>query len=896
MAVWMVAATSAYAKLELEAEAGFGGTFVSGAWIPMRALIQNMPDPTRPEAAVKDFTGEIRAKVIGSDGQAIQFVQPLEMPAHSRKIVELPIQVPHNQNPILVYLVDAKGRENARAEVKFAGGGSSSSDKRDQFFIRPTVLVQSDPNQAVSFPTSMAASANIQQLPLEEFPHDALGYQAVRVVFIHGRLSGKLKDDQLAAFEGWLDEGGQLVVATARSVDEIKLDAWLKPRLPAIPETANEATLEGGDKKIKDKTLQTVWGDLAEGAAILWGNDAGPVLLKRAVGLGAVYAIGMDTAALTGLAAHSPEGLQVRALHDALLAMPRIEDVRARHIVSTANVEPNFRVDMLPNRMIVAMLMVFFVVVVGPLNFYILRRMRRLELAWFTIPALSIFFFVAVYIFGLATKGSRQFFASAEILHLTAGRSKGLLVWMGSQFSPSSRGYRLSSPSGGTVLPYSENYSIPNYGGMFANIGASAFGITADPDKPGSAIRNREAGYDLVNPVGQWEMEFYHGERPLEIEGKIEGGVRIEAGDGDEGDVTTVHIKNATAAKLENAEAFVGQVSYRLGDIAPGAELSLSYNNEGGVIESRSQWKQGEAPDTTTQPTIPSAASAVSMGPTPDPQERQQQMQQGLKELQRKLEGDMTAAQPKLQDAKAKPAADYYKDKFSLSVSENVRDGAINRYPLYPMLNPQRRCRLIARQTEWLSGVKIDPEPEEYKTAGMIEIELPLEIKGEVAFSSSPNMTRNRLRMRVADYDPDAVAFFDNPGDFCTLNNGSVEVVFAPPALAHPVQFVQGKIGVNFTGAPERFVLKIFNYDSGDWGVLYAGDTAVGVERKPTNELPITAGNVNPYGHFIRVRLESRELPATDEKKKGMFANESSPFLNIHGITARLYFTDMESR
>jgi hypothetical protein len=133
----------------------------------------------------------------------------------------------------------------------------------------------------------------------------------------------------------------------------------------------------------------------------------------------------------------TPAGRRLTALIEALVLAPGREDVRARHLWSTADIDPDFQnVMLLPNLWIVTLLIIAFVLIVGPLNFMILRQRRRLELAWATIPGLSILFFFAVYAYGAVAKGGDQHFASSDILHLAPDSPTAFLLSSQIQFSP----------------------------------------------------------------------------------------------------------------------------------------------------------------------------------------------------------------------------------------------------------------------------------------------------------------------------------------------------------------------------------------------------------------------------------------------------------------------------
>src|SRR5205085_852445 len=59
----------------------------------------------------------------------------------------------------------------------------------------------------------------------------------------------------------------------------------------------------------------------------------------------------------------------------------------------------------LPEPLGIAIFLLVYILLIGPVNFIVLRRMRRAELAWITIPALVLIFSVGAYLIGYQSKG-----------------------------------------------------------------------------------------------------------------------------------------------------------------------------------------------------------------------------------------------------------------------------------------------------------------------------------------------------------------------------------------------------------------------------------------------------------------------------------------------------------
>jgi hypothetical protein len=59
----------------------------------------------------------------------------------------------------------------------------------------------------------------------------------------------------------------------------------------------------------------------------------------------------------------------------------------------------------LPPTWLIGLVLLFFIILIGPVNYLVLRRLDRRELGWVTIPALTIVFALGIYGVGASTKG-----------------------------------------------------------------------------------------------------------------------------------------------------------------------------------------------------------------------------------------------------------------------------------------------------------------------------------------------------------------------------------------------------------------------------------------------------------------------------------------------------------
>ncbi len=796
-------ARPAEAKITINAGVGFDGTFVSGAWTPLRLLLDNSPDPQRPEERIKDFAGTLRVLIVSNDGTPSEYVREIELPGNSRKLVEMSVILASRGQDVEVSLVDTRGSTVMRTSFSPMAGarGGVGLDLRLETHITPTVLLVIDGQDTSSFPSAVSPRANIHTVGPEALPADHKGYDAVRLVLVRSRLTGRLSETQLAALRTWIGLGGRLIVVTPRNQAAIRTDPWLTDLLPAEIEGVAEMSLgELAPGSGEELTLVSLWGERRAAARTLWASPAGDLALAVPVGAGEVIALAVDPTSLNDTGLKSPFGQRLRMLLEGILMAPVREDLRARHYWSAAQIDPKFSgVLLLPNIWVVTSLLMLFVAVVGPLNFYLLRKRRRLELAWATIPVLSIVFFLAVYAYGVVSKGGDQHYARAEILHLGEGSSEGLLLSYGVQFSPRRRVYGFDAGQTGSVFPTASYYDNPaDYGPVFlqtlvgpgwnqgggAALQKAASGDVARLDVTGGL------GHRLAYPAEQWKMNFYLGEQPMRIEGDIEGRVVVHSG----GERLRLEVRNRTEAVLGDARLYLGKREFLLGDLAAGVELEREF----AMDRRKNVW--------------------------PDP-------------------GSFTDDD----------------SEFEREASNALRRGALERYPILWPHHPQMRCRLVARQIDWRSEVKINPEPDFDQFVGLVEVELPVELEGEVKLT-----TNKLLRRSIYAYDPRGTTFFQGQTDLCTLNDSWVEMVISAPKTGTEIEFVSGSVTVPHTPYTNVLTVYGFDYVTGRWEEALRGPDPSPIRNAKPNVEParytfeIRPNWVNPFGPLVRLRLSAK--------------------------------------
>ena len=106
-------------------------------------------------------------------------------------------------------------------------------------------------------------------------------------------------------------------------------------------------------------------------------------------------------------------------------------------------------------------------------------------------------------------------------------------------------------------------------------------------------------------------------------------------------------------------------------------------------------------------------------------------------------------------------------------------------------------------------------------------------------------------------------------GGLCTLARDAwMEIMVAPPELAHPVQFRRGSIDISYVANSADLKIEFFNFQTGAWEQANNISSAKRSGSTERLNLSIRRNWINPGGSYARIRLSARE-PNNPAKGRG---------------------------
>jgi hypothetical protein len=549
---WLTAAPTAAQDeappgLSLTAVAGFDGYYKSDAWLPVHITVSNNGPAV---------SGELRiATGTAASSNLILYTAPIELPTQSSKQVTLYVYLPSHAQRLTVQLVNQQGatlfsaqtntlRSLERAGLLYAVLSGDAG--------RLSFLETIDGGR----PATAVANLTIAQLP--DLPA-ALG--PLDIILFHDVDSGQLTPAQRDALSQWVSLGGQLVVAggpgwpqTTAGLDQLLPVTVQSSRSVAdLPELAAWAGVPLRDPG----PYATAVAVLRRGEALIQDGDL-PLLVKQDYGRGAVYFLALDPTLAPLRDWDGNETLWSVIADNAPLLPGWAAGFQQGYAAAEAvQIIPGVT---LPSIFIIILFMVGYVVLIGPVNYFVVRRLNRRELAWVTIPAIILLFSVGTYLAGAHLMGQNLIVNQMSVAYGHMDSDVMRVNALATIYSPRRASYDLTMPGDTLARPFSQEY----YGGVGLGQGGDVAAMERD-----SQLIARRARVD-IGGLRNMTAEFHRPRPPI----TGQAAVSVDASGNI---VLTAYLQNNGDWTLENGTLIYGDSAHPLGDLTAGASLEKTF-------------------------------------------------------------------------------------------------------------------------------------------------------------------------------------------------------------------------------------------------------------------------------------------------------------------------------
>ena len=449
--------------ITMSVRVGYDGFYKGEFWLPVQVTAANS-GPT--------VEGYVEIQVDqGSGRDAAIFRSPISLATQSNKRVTLYVKINNIVSDLDVQLRQTDG--TLVAEI------SSRSVSR----ISPTNLLYGvvSPDAAefafLERVNGSRADASVALLTLDDLPVTAVAWNALDVLIFNDTDTSQLSSSQRIALEAWLNKGGQLIITGGANWQ--KTATALADLLPVtINGSQTVDDLPGLRERIgipfRDPGPYVVATSSLRNGELIFRQDDLPLLARQPMGRGAVYFLALDPRLAPLLDWDGSEAIWAtiasRVPGNANWGLGPQNSYAATTAVSSL---PSLT---LPNILQLIGFLAIYTVVVGPLNYWILKRRNQLERAWVTIPVLVIIFSAVTYFTGFQLRGNDTIINQISVAYSQADGEQADVYSLLGLYSPQRDTYSVNLPANALARPYTQDFGGAPFNNDDPNIGAITYG------------------------------------------------------------------------------------------------------------------------------------------------------------------------------------------------------------------------------------------------------------------------------------------------------------------------------------------------------------------------------------------------------------------------------------
>jgi hypothetical protein len=413
--------------LTVDVRVGYDGVYRIGDWFQVIVDVANS-GPDIDGVIEWNFPGQLDEQV---------FHYQVELPQGARKRVAMNVFATGFARNGQVRLLDGD-------TVLSVQDVSLNSVDEGVFLI---VVASSDPALLNSLESlqidGFTSGTRVRHMPADELPEHIASMRGVNAIFLHDIDSAQLSPAQREALAAWVELGGQLVVSGG--VGGASATAGLADLLPAQlsgtvaqgditalarfagasdPPPTPEAPLSQAQPRPEAEQLPP-------GADLLyrWRRGSGWATVSR-----------FDFSSLRGWSGES--GLWGAALDRSAMLTPGAGARLGRINLLDRGVLQLPSLD-LPSTGTLMIFLLAYIMVIGPVNYLALRRMRRLEWAWVSVPLIVLGFAGGLYVVGNVLRGGQAQFNQVAVVQSSEGQTRGAATAFIGLFSPRRASYTI---------------------------------------------------------------------------------------------------------------------------------------------------------------------------------------------------------------------------------------------------------------------------------------------------------------------------------------------------------------------------------------------------------------------------------------------------------------------
>lgn len=308
-----------------------------------------------------------------------------------------------------------------------------------------------------------ADSTDVVLLTYENLPENVLGLQSLDALFIANTDASNLSIDQYNAIKLWVMQGGHLILGggtnwqtTLFGFDEL---------LPLKIKSSQTANILSGFSSFGNpldlSDIILVEGTLQPKSKILLQGNNHPLVAQRVFGAGTISLITFDPNISAFRTSENALPFYDYLLHS---ASGSYDFATIKDWNSAIAAVSLFQNQGLPSVWLVLAVLALYVLILGPVHFRILKRIKKPEWAWFTTPIITFILTAAMVVMIWNYRGTKPQINQLAVVHQWAGNEQAYADGMVGIFSPRRDDYQIQVAPGFSPYPFAPHnyFNTPN--------------------------------------------------------------------------------------------------------------------------------------------------------------------------------------------------------------------------------------------------------------------------------------------------------------------------------------------------------------------------------------------------------------------------------------------------
>lgn len=534
-------------NLNMQAYASFEGNFKYGEWLPINVTLENNG---------ADLETVLQATINQTNGN-VTFAKRVSLPTGSRKQVtlyilpnnfsrEIEIQLHSEDELLTTQTVEVSPNQNDALVV-----GIAASD------WGPLTQISS-----IKFQDN-ARKIILADLSMDLVPEKAVALNSFDVIILNDVDTSNLTEAQQLALSTWVQEGGFLVIGGGTGLEKT---------ISGLPESLTTFEVKGYANADNLPTLETIGGgqpilvsgpftvaDIGTSTDTNNPTEEGPeILYQWTLGKGKINLVSLNlTDAPFNAWSGTPAFWESLLEQDAYFPMWMPRDMSLRQMRASNMYYPlsNLPALDLPSIKGLGILMIVYILIIGPTNYLILKSKKKLHLAWVTIPVLTVVFAAGAFGLAYGLRGNDIVTNKLSVISLNADGYAKINSYIG-VFSPAQDSYEIEVDGDILLSPTTSNYYDAWSSSVSPTVGETIF-MQENPAKV------------IGLEIGQWSMQTFNSENSATFLGKIDANLTLS------GDTISGEILNQMDYPVKDAAIIIGNNVIAIGDLEPNQTESI---------------------------------------------------------------------------------------------------------------------------------------------------------------------------------------------------------------------------------------------------------------------------------------------------------------------------------